>query len=76
VAETVDLDILIGEEPGGSFNAFLFLQRDHAEYKKMANGAPLLPVFQIGANATTPSNSTKTYPRFSPNSEPWASADN
>jgi hypothetical protein len=72
--ESVEIDILIGEEPGGQFNAFLFLQRDRGDYVKLANGSPLLPIFQLGPSFTKPESAAGTYPRFAPNPEPWAGA--
>lgn len=43
----IDLDVLVGERPGGDFCAFLLFQKKGAVYSKDAAGHPILPVFQL-----------------------------
>jgi len=43
----VEVDVLIGEQPGGDFNAFLYCYRDDATYDKTPDGLPILPAFQL-----------------------------
>jgi hypothetical protein len=43
----LDIDVIIGEEPGGWFNAFLLLGKVGTTYDKGPNGMPAIPVFQV-----------------------------
>jgi hypothetical protein len=45
--QVIDLDILIGEQPGGLFYAQLFLEKEHGAYRKTKRGAPILPIFKV-----------------------------
>lgn len=45
--EPVDLDILIGEYPGGGFCAFLMVEEKGGKYETDAKGNPILPIFQL-----------------------------
>jgi hypothetical protein len=69
--QPVDIDVLIGEEPGGWSNYFLYIQRDESTYHKQANGTPLLPVFQITPDPVVPHGKPSSYPPFSAIPEPW-----
>ncbi|GAB4241560.1 MAG: hypothetical protein OHK005_04690 [Candidatus Methylacidiphilales bacterium] len=40
------INVLIGENPGGEFCAFLFVEQEGRTYKKAQNGRPLLPLFR------------------------------
>ncbi len=71
--ETIDIDIAIGEIPGALFSAWLFFQEKGVAYEAGPNGAPVLPIFQIG-NAPMPNLEGKRYPPFAPNSAPWQPA--
>lgn len=42
----VDIDIIIGEWPGGVFNALLFYEKRGETYPKLG-GKPVLPLFQV-----------------------------
>ncbi|MGE9295907.1 MAG: hypothetical protein ACQKBV_06445 [Puniceicoccales bacterium] len=44
--EAIDLDVLIGERPGGDFGAWLYIERKGESYPA-GEGSPLLPVFQF-----------------------------
>jgi hypothetical protein len=46
----VDLDVLVGERPGGQFCAFLMYQERGVNYE-MDGGYPVLPVFQLAKSA-------------------------
>ena len=41
------IDIVIGEWPGGKFEAFLQLRNEAVEYKKDTHGNPILPLFRL-----------------------------
>ncbi len=44
-----DMDIIIGERPGGMFNAFLMVEKQGNTYQRDDHGHLILPVFQIAA---------------------------
>ena len=69
--EPIDLDVIIGERPGGVFNAFLMIEKQGASYE-MKNGHPILPIFQV-APFDTPSGDPKLQPEFLKDSPPWKS---
>ena len=72
----VDIDVLIGEEPGGNSNYFLLIQRDESIYEPQSNGAPLLPIFQVTPNPVVPAGAPQTYPPFSTEVEAWTASGN
>ena len=43
--ETYRLDVLIGEYPGGSFEAILLVEQEGKKYKKKSDGTPIVSVF-------------------------------
>jgi hypothetical protein len=43
----VDIDILIGERPGGVFNALLLYEKKGATYPRIKKGGIVLPLFQV-----------------------------
>ncbi len=73
--DSVDIDIIVGEEPGGRSNYFLYIQREENTYQNQANGSPLLPVFQLDNNLIKPVGEAQSYPPFSPNIEPWTTVN-
>jgi hypothetical protein len=44
--QPVDLDVIIGEQPGGEFCAFLLYEKQGATYPS-SRGHPVLPLFQV-----------------------------
>ena len=48
--QIIDLDIIIGERPGGQFGAWLMVEEQGASYDKDHNGKAILPVFQLSAH--------------------------
>ena len=42
----LDMEVVIGESPGGSFAAMLAIQEEGVEYPKSPQGGPLLPMFK------------------------------
>jgi hypothetical protein len=72
--QPVDIDVLIGEEPGGKSNYFLLIQREESSYKTQSNGTPLLPIFQLDSNPVEPKGDSSSYPPYSPNIEVWGPA--
>ncbi len=69
--EPVDIEVLIGEEPGGKSDYFLYIQRDESTYEKQSNGSPLLPIFQLDANPIQPTAAPRSYPPFATTPIPW-----
>ncbi len=69
--QKIDLDVLIGEEPGGRSDYFLYIQRDEDPPHLQSNGAPLLPVFQLDPKPITLHADPMTYPPFSDTPAPW-----
>lgn len=45
--DVYDIEVLVGESPGGQFYAFLFIERVGASYEKDAAGQPILPFFEM-----------------------------
>jgi hypothetical protein len=46
VGQSIRLDILLGERPGGDFNGFLFIQEQGKTYAKDDSGRLILPLFR------------------------------
>lgn len=44
--DTVDMEVLIGERPGGFFSTYLLIEEDGVDYPKVGNGQPILPMFK------------------------------
>lgn len=68
--EPVDLDVLVGERPGGDFCAFLLYQKQGETYQTDKQGHPILPVFQL-APMEIPNKEPDRAPPFSRASETW-----
>ncbi|MDR2863577.1 MAG: hypothetical protein LBV54_06875 [Puniceicoccales bacterium] len=65
-----DLDILMGERPGGQFFAFLMCEKEGDKYEQDAD-APILPIFQIAHYDTpVPQNGA---PKFAKQGPVWKS---
>ena len=64
--EPYDLELLIGEHPGGQFMAYLMLEKEGVDYAKDSHGSPILPIFKLtksevpkgGGNAPVFANDT------------------
>ena len=68
--ESVTIDILMGDEPGGWYGAFLLIADDSKNYPVGPAGVPLYPIFQIGFE---PINHPGDQPPHSPLPESWSS---
>jgi hypothetical protein len=66
--DPVDIDVIIGEEPGGQFNASLFVLKTDKTYPTTTAGVPLLPLFQLGGEDIHPSG---VHPPINDTPEPW-----
>jgi hypothetical protein len=54
-----DIDIIIGERPGGIFNAFLMVQKLGSTYPTDERRQLILPIFQIAPYDTPPAGDAK-----------------
>ena len=68
--QPVDLDVLVGERPGGDFCAFLLYQKQGETYQTDKDGFPVLPVFQL-APREIPDKVQEKAPPFARASETW-----
>jgi len=59
-SDPVDLDIIVGEQPGGEFCAFLLVEKEGQIYERKGD-YPVLPIFQV-APFDTPSHVEKSAP--------------
>jgi hypothetical protein len=66
----IDLDVLVGERPGGDFGAYLLYQMEGETYPKTDAGHPILPVFQL-AKEPLPKADSWRVPPFSQAAETW-----
>jgi hypothetical protein len=69
--EIIDLDVIIGERPGGLFNAFFMVEKQGETYEKDAQGNPILPIFQVAAYETPSDSDLNKQPRFATGFTPW-----
>lgn len=65
------MEVLIGERPGGTSSAYLFIEKRDGQYAKNDKGAPILPVFQLAGGPEFKLPPGAQAPPFAPNSEPW-----
>ncbi len=68
--EPVDLDVLVGERPGGDFCAFLLYEKQGQTYQADKNGNPTLPVFQL-MPMEIPNKEPAKAPPFARSPETW-----
>lgn len=68
--EAIDLDVLIGERPGGDFCAFLLYQKQGETYQLDKAGNPILPVFQL-APVDIPGKGSDKAPPFTQAAKTW-----
>lgn len=64
--EIIDLDIIIGERPGGAFCAFLLVEEQGVTYEQLGNES-VLPIFQLAPLPIQPSK--KAF--FAPTTDIW-----
>ncbi len=51
-----DMQVLLGEWPGGDFKAWLLLEKDGVQYDKDKGGNPILPIFKLQPGDVTSSS--------------------
>lgn len=69
--EIYDIEILVGENPGGEFYAFLFLERLGEHYARDPAGQPILPFFEMVEEEKN-ERMQGFAPPFSPTREFWS----
>jgi hypothetical protein len=67
--DIIDLDVIIGERPGGQFNAFLEIEKKGETYKG-GQGGSIFPIFQV-APFDTPQLGQSLEPPFAKGSPTW-----
>lgn len=68
-----DIEILVGEQPGGQFKAWLMLMKVGKDYEKDAGGEPKLPIFRL-ADGPPPEVHGEA-PAFDPNGPVWRGSE-
>ena len=71
-SDEAKIDIIIGEEPGGDFNASLFIENVDETYPPRPNGDVPLPLFQVGPG---PAKHDGAHPPIADTPEPWHTTD-
>jgi hypothetical protein len=71
--EIIDLDVIIGERPGGNFNAYLMIEKQGVTYEKDKRNRAILPIFQVAAYDTPLPAHPDEAPPFSKGATPWKS---
>jgi len=69
--EPITLDVILGDEPGGFYNAYLMIVDDSKTYQVGPAGVPLYPIFQLGSE---PVIRQGDQPPHSTVPEPWTGA--
>jgi hypothetical protein len=69
--ESIKIDVILGDEPGGFYNAFLMIADDNKTYQVGPEGVPLYPLFQLGS---APINRPGDQPPHSTVPAPWTGA--
>jgi hypothetical protein len=69
-AESVDIDVLMGDQ-GGFCSYYLLIEKVGDPYDKLPDGTPLLPFFQISTSASPTFSNKEEHPPYSSKAEPW-----
>ncbi len=69
-----DIEILIGERPGGLVFFCLMLEEEGADYKRDAKGNPILPVFRLAGGPFAELGQGQTLPPYEPEGPIWKAA--
>ena len=67
--EPVTIDILMGDEPGFYYCAYLLIRDESKTYENDSHGVPLYPIFQIGGD---PVHRQGDQPPHMADAVPWA----
>ena len=69
-----DMEVLIGEQPGGLVFFSLLIEEEGAEYRRDAKGNPILPVFRLAGGPLPELEKGQTFPPFDPVGQTWSAA--
>jgi hypothetical protein len=69
-----DMEVLIGEQPGGLVFFCLMLEEEGVEYRRDAKGNPILPVFRLAGGPMPELEAGQTLPPYEPIGPIWKSA--
>jgi hypothetical protein len=64
--QSYDLAVMIGEAPGGFFDASLLIEEEGVTYQKDSRGNPILPPFRLSNVAVTPGKGLPPYAKDGP----------
>ncbi len=70
-----DMDVLIGEQPGGMVFACLLIEQEGATYRKDKSGAPILPVFRLADVPVPKLARGQTLPPFEADGPVWKAVE-
>jgi hypothetical protein len=71
--DVIDLDVIFGDDPGFTFDAFLMIEQKGATYARDSTGHPILPIFQVAPYNTPASNDPNVQPPFATGFPIWKS---
>lgn len=63
-AQPVDIDIIVGERPGGTFKAQVLYQKKGVEYQRDNADRPIFPLFQVAAQLLESQNFLTNLPSW------------
>ncbi len=69
-----DMEVLIGEQPGGLVFFSLLLEEEGVEYRRDAKGNPILPVFRLAGGPLPEPQTGQTFPPYDPVGPIWKAA--
>lgn len=69
--QSYDMEVLIGEQPGGFVFFCLMIEEQGQEYAKDSRGNPILPVFRLADTAQPPLKSGEQLPPYAPDGPVW-----
>ena len=71
VGNFYDMEILVGEQPGGEFFADLLIEKDGVTYEKESHGSPILPIFRVADGKMPALKSGEKMPPFAAKGPVW-----
>lgn len=71
-----DIEVLIGEQPGGRFFSCLLIEKDGEKYSLDGHGNPILPIFRLGHMPMPELENGLTLPPYAADGPVWKSARN
>ncbi len=72
--QSYDLEVLLGEQPGGLVFACLMMEKEGETYERDARGNPILPPFRVADAAMPALENGQTLPPFAADGPVWKAA--